>query len=251
MSVDPAQLAAELARAEDTATPVPLLTSRFPSLSWSDARAIARSRDIERAEAGDIMIGYKLGWTSAVMRQTLGIEHPNWGTLWQSQLVRDRLNLGTLIHPKIEPELVYRCGIDLDGDTTAPTVAASPGTWALGLEVVDPRWPSYQFDLLDNTADNSSCARIVVAQFGPLTGPAEVHIELSDGTTTLTGEGSNAMGDPCEAIAWLARSLAGEGQTLRADDIVFTGGLTAPLDLAAGRRYSVRSPSLSRVELLT
>jgi 2-keto-4-pentenoate hydratase len=246
---DPAQLAAELDRARREANPIPLLTARFPELTWDDARAVARAGDALRIGAGETRIGYKLGWTSAAMREALGIDRPNWGTLWQSQVAHGSLDLDSLIHPKVEPELVYRCGVDFDGEATAAAVAAAPGSWALGLEVVDPRWPSFDFDLLDNTADNSSCAQVAIGEFASVTAPAEVHVEFSDGASTRSGEGSNAMGDPCEAVAWLARSLAGEGSTLRAGDIVFTGGLTAPYDVGAGTTYSLVSGVLSGVEL--
>ena len=217
----------------------------------ADARAVARERDAQRLAAGDTRIGYKLGWTSAAMREALGIERPNWGTLWRSQVCDGRLELDALIHPKLEPELVHRCAVDVGGDATASAVARSGGTWALGIEVVDPRWPSYDFDLLDNTADNSSCARIVIGDFAVVADPSAVRIELSDGATVRTGDGSNALGDPCEAVAWLARSLAAEGGALRAGDIVFTGGLTAPYDVVAGTTYSVRSPALAGIALIT
>ena len=62
-----------------------LFTARYPGLTWHDARAIARRRDEMRRNAGETFIGYKLGWTSAAMREALGIDRPNWGTLWASQ----------------------------------------------------------------------------------------------------------------------------------------------------------------------
>lgn len=39
------------------------------------------------------------------------------------------------------------------------------------------------------------------------------------------------MGSPVDAVHWLVGALAEEGQQLRAGQIVFTGGLTAPFDL--------------------
>lgn len=248
MTFDPARLADDLARAELSASPIPLVTTRFPSMSWSDARAIARARDAKRINDGDVLIGYKLGWTSAVMREALGIERPNWGTLWRSQIVDGSSSLTGLIHPKLEPELVYRCRADLDGGATSASVDAD-GAWALGIEVVDPRWPTYEFDLLDNTADNSSGARVAFGPFSRLATPAEIEVEFDDDFTRVTGRGANAMGDPRQAVAWLANSLAEEGAALRSGDIVFTGGLTAPMDLVAGRTYTVRAAGLTTVAL--
>ena len=57
------------------------------------------------------------------------------------------------------------------------------------------------------------------------------------------------MGSPAEAISWLVRSLLSEGLSLRAGDIVFTGGLTAPFDAEAGTTYSVRATDLATTTL--
>ena len=60
-----------------------------------------------------------------------------------------------------------------------------------------------------------------------------------------TGPGSQAMGSPGEAVAWLVRSLSDEGLILRRGEIVFTGGLTAPFDAERGKTYSLAGPPLS------
>jgi 2-keto-4-pentenoate hydratase len=65
-------LGAELFEAAEAATPVALLTDRFPDLTWEQARAVARATDDIRRTRGQIPIGYKLGWTSTAMREALG-----------------------------------------------------------------------------------------------------------------------------------------------------------------------------------
>jgi 2-keto-4-pentenoate hydratase len=242
------RLAADLRHAERSSTPVELLTDQHPGLSWDDARAVARATDRLRADEGDTMIGYKLGWTSAAMRDALGIDRPNWGTLWDSQVAAGGLVTHELIHPKIEPELVFRVPATAAGvvpDVPAE-VAEWNGEWALGIEVVDPRFPDYGFRWLDNTADNSSAARVVIGSFATIdtVDPGAVTVEFSDGHHVRRGVGANAMGSPCEAIAWLARSLRAEGTGLVAGQVVFTGGLTAPFDVRAGKSYTLSSPHL-------
>ncbi len=231
--VDPPALAAELADAERDGRWVPLLTERFADLDWAAARAVARARDDLRRAAGDTRIGYKLGWTSAAMREALGIERPNWGTLWASQLADGGLDLRRLHQPKAEPELVAEIGDD-----------GAAVRWCLGIEIVNPRFSSYVFDWLDNTADNSSCARIAVGRWGALDDdPADVVIEFGDGASVAPGAGSNVTGGPVAAVAWLAEQLGSEGTPLRPGDLVFTGGLTAPLDVRSKMMLRVTSPS--------
>lgn len=252
-------VATELFAASSSGRPVELFTERFCGFDWEDARRVAKATDRLRLEAGDTQIGWKLGWTSAAMRQALGIDRPNWGTLWQSQTIApgDGLDLKNFIHPKIEPELVWRCPVDLGGsDVTATDIAEVGGQWALGLEVVDPRFPSFTFDALDNTADNSSSAAIALGDFTSATtlaeqsiDPDELTVAFSDGAESRDGVGSNAMTSPLEAVAWFVRAMADESLPLAAGDIVFTGGLTAPFDVSSGVTYQLTGPPLDPVSL--
>lgn len=236
-------LAVQLHDARRSATPIDFIRETFPQLEWADARAIARLTDRLRLEDDESQIGWKLGWTSAAMRTALGIERPNWGTLWDTQVLTTAMPLDQFIHPKVEPELVWRAPDDLPPDATAGQVAQMGGAWALGIEVVDPRFPSFDFDALDNTADNSSSAAIRISDFRPIdTDPAAIDVAFSNGVVEHVGAGAQAMGSPFEAIAWLARSLAEEDLAVRAGDIVFTGGLTAPFDVRPGVTYTLSSP---------
>jgi len=223
----------------------------FPTLDWAGARLIAQQRDCLRRDDGDTPIGYKLGWTSAAMREALGIDRPNWGTLWASQRLDGPLDCSRLRHAKVEPEIVYVAARPLaGGDIDARDVTHAAGGWALGIEVVHPRFASYDFTWLDNTADNSSAVAIAVGATAPLTvDPAAVEVSFGDASVERVGRGDQAMGSPAEAVAWLVRVLSAEGGSVRAGDIVFTGGLTAPFDLAVGTTYSARSSVLPPVEL--
>lgn len=226
--LDPVALALELRDAELGRGPTVLFTERFPGFTWDDARAVARARDELRVADGDVLVGYKLGWTSAVMRESLGIDRPNWGTLWASQLADSTVDAGRFRQAKVEPELVYRCG-----------------EWALGVEFVDPRFPSFDFEWLDNTADNSSAAAVRVGEFGPVDGDlASVEVAFADGRERHAGVGANAMGSPIRAVQWLERSLAAEGAALRDEDLVFTGGLTPPFDVEPARTYRLTGVGL-------
>jgi 2-keto-4-pentenoate hydratase len=245
---DPARLAAELRRAEREHCGIELPTARFDDFSWRDARRTALARDELRRADGEHRIGYKLGWTSAVMRGALGIDRPNWGSLWDSQRLGPDVDLASLIHAKVEPEIVYVAARPLVGQVSPDEVIDAAAGWAVGLEVVDPRFPSFEFDWLDNTADNSSAAGIrmgpVVASDGD---PAAWTIEFDDGETVRTGSGAAAMESPAAAVSWLVGELDREGGAgLGAGEIVFTGGLAAPFDLTAARRYSVRSDRLGQ-----
>jgi len=184
------------------------------------------------------------------MREALGIERPNWGTLWESQRIEHGLDLTLLRHAKVEPEIVYTAGAPLTGtDVTAGDVIEAAAGWALGIEVVHPRWASYDFTWLDNTADNSSAGAVRHGAAQKLSvNPASVDVMFSAAAESRAGEGAHAMGSPADAVAWLVRQLASEGRSIVPGQIVFTGGLTAPFDIEPGGRYAARSAQLRSVE---
>ena len=243
--------AAELCAAELDGSSADLPTERFPHFDWPDARHIARERDALRRSGGDEQIGYKLGWTSAAMREALGIDQPNWGTLWRSQQCDGQLDLTRLRHPKAEPELVFVAGEPLQGpNMIADDVLASAVGWAIGIEVVHPRFESYDFTWLDNTADNSSAGAIATGPVSSIANdPSAAEVRFSNGLEERTGSGEQAMGSPAAAVAWLVHQLHEEGKRLRAGEIVYTGGLTAPFDVTGESKLTAQCPDLGSVQI--
>jgi len=243
--------ALELDRAERTRVPVPTFTSRQWALTPAEAWSIAAARDRLRADRGEVRAGYKLGWTSEAMRRALGIDQPNFGTLWTYMRVDSEiLDLQRLIHPKAEPEFAFLSDTRLEGARVSALDVVGAGRWAVALEVVDPRWTSYDFDWLDNTADGSSAAAYVVGDFhsSPVP-PEDLRLTMEASAVSRHGTGDSAMGSPAEAVAWLVRQLHDRGTALEPGMVVLTGGITAPVDLVAGQTVRVSSPELGSCEM--
>ncbi len=208
------------------------------------AYAIQRALLALRLAAGERVVGWKLGYTSEVMRRQMGIDRPNIGPLTDWML----LNSGDAVHerlvqPRVEPEIGLRLKTALDA-RHAPvdrhTVAAAvEGAYAC-LEVVHSTWPGYRFNLEQNTGDNSSAGQVVVGPRLPVTDLMAldtVAVRLNDGDRTLgQGVGADADGHPLDAVARLVRELAAFDQRLEAGDLVITGGLTKACALGVGER---------------
>ncbi len=244
-------IALELDKAEETHIGVRPLSTRSEVLTEEDAWSIAARRDRLREERGETHCGYKLGWTSEVMRSALGIAQPNFGSLWEYMRVADgELDLGRLIHPKAEPEFAFLADQALEGGQVTATEVLSAGRWAVALEVVDPRWESYEFDWLDNTADGSSAAAYVVGEFREArTAPERFQLTMHAAGEARSGLGDAAMGSPAEAVAWLVSQLHRRGAALEPGMVVLTGGITAPVDLVKGLTLRAESPQLGECVL--
>lgn len=240
------EAALELDDAERHRVGVEPFSKRPSGLTREAAWRIASARDQLRAERGETHTGYKLGWTSEAMRRALGIEEPNFGLLWAYMSVDDGiLDLGRLIHPKAEPEFAFIADVALHGPEISPDDIVGAGRWAVAIEVVDPRWTSWEFDWLDNTADGSSASAYVIGPFSsPGVRPESFHLTMTAGTIQREGTGAAAMDSPAESVAYLIRQLHDRGDALQPGMVVLTGGITAPIDLRAGLDIRVSSPEL-------
>jgi 2-keto-4-pentenoate hydratase len=195
-----------------------------PPLDLRSAYAVQRELTALRTGRGAHRIGVKLGYTSQAMREQMGVDEPNHGPLLDSMHITDGRVPGTLVQPRIEPEIAFILGPDL-----------TPVSAHAALEVVDSVWQDYRFTLELNTADGSSAAGVALGPALPVDTLAALPVRLvRNGTTVAEGTGAAAMGDPRHALGWLRRALAGEPGTLRPGDIVITGGLTAAVPVEPG-----------------
>lgn len=225
------QLGRALWQAECGLLPIDTLSSRYPDLDETDAYEIARQKMKLR---GRTTVGYKLGYTSAAMRQQMNIDEPNYGVLSEDMGVAQgsgEVAFDSLIHPLIEPEIAVRLDRQLaGGGHDRQSVLRAGGVCMPALEICDTRYREYVFKAVDNIADNSSSARYVLGAPHPISSVGDfrhIQVELwADGKLLDQGWGSNAMDDPLIAVAWLANRLNRDGAQLNAGDIVLTGGLT-------------------------
>lgn len=186
-----------------------------------------------RLDRGEVLAGWKLGYTSAAMREQMGIAEPNLGPLTDAMLLDDNAVIAAgVVQPKAEPELAAVFAADLMPGDDPRSAAVS---WRAALEVVDSVWEGYRFDWALNTADGSSAAFVVLGPEVPAEGLARLPVSLArNGVAEQHGWGRNAMGDPWVALEWLRDRLAERGTMLHSGDVVITGGLTAAVPLERG-----------------
>jgi 2-keto-4-pentenoate hydratase len=241
MTQTPAQLAATIWAARQAGHTLDA-DATLGSPDLATAYAIQRALLALRLAAGERVVGWKLGYTSEVMRRQMGIDRPNFGPLtdWMLLGSGDAVD-ERLVQPRVEPEIGLRLKTPLDARHVPVdrhrVAAAVEGAYAC-LEVVHSTWTGYRFNLEQNTADNSSAGQVVVGPRLPMTDLMAldtVAVRLSDGSQTLgQGVGADADGHPLDAVARLVRELAANGQRLEAGDLVITGGLTAACVLEVG-----------------
>lgn len=237
-ALDHAAAARALRSARREGRTLEVLLSADPGLSLADAYRIQDQVTALRLAAGERRAGWKLGYTSAVMRAQMGIEAPNFGPLTDAMLLGSPAVLPAgALQPRIEPEIGLRLGRRLTAPCSVSDVLAACDAALACLEVVDSVWTGYRFTLEDNTADGSSAAWVVVGPSLPLDGLASLPVALAvDGQVVERGAGAAASGHPAAGVVWLAEQLAARGQALEPGDLVITGGLTSARPLEPGHR---------------
>jgi len=240
---------ARLARQE-----IDRLTVEVPDLGLSGAYAIQADGMRRRFEAGERQVALKMGLTSEAKRTQMGLEAPVYGVLTDRMQVAagGTIPVGTGIHPKIEPELVFRVGRELRGAITMEQAAAACTGVAPALEVLDSRYRGFKyFSLPDVVADNSSSFLFVVGDdFRPLEGLALDRLPMAmsvNGEVKQRATSDAISGHPLLSIVQLCALLAERGGVLPAGSLVLAGAATVAEPLQAGDRVELVVEGLGSV----
>lgn len=192
-------------------------------------------------EQGRHIVGRKAGLTARAVQQQLGVDQPDFGVLFDDMQIVDggTLDPARALQPKAEAEIAFILGADLpDPDTTAAMVAEAVASVHAAIEIVDSRIADWKITFADTVADNGSSAFFVLARDGkPLVGldlySCGMVMEVNGAPVSL-GAGAAVMGNPLNAAAWLAQTLARRGEPLKAGDILLAGALGPMVALNPG-----------------
>lgn len=254
-SIEPLRDAADaLRQAEIDRAPIGPVTESVPGLTAAQAYRIQQINIDERVEGGDPIVGHKIGLTSAAMQELLGVDQPDYGHLLASMVFGDNATVDAARYcaPRVEPEIAFRLHTPVAGPgVTADDVRAATESVAPALEIVDSRIRDWRITLVDTIADNASSAAVVVGDWlpvesvGPLPAVAvELHI---GGEIVATGTGADVLGDPAEAVAWLANAIAPFGGVLRPGQLILPGACTSAPFVTSGDQVSARFAGLGTV----
>ena len=248
------QCAAALLQAQRTRKTINVLTQTYPDLSEAQAYDIQSATLLIRTARH---VGFKLGYTSAAMRQQMNIDQPNYGTLTDDM----RLDPGDplvksaeLIHPLVEPEIALLVGRQIEGvGHDRASIWQHVDAVMPAIEIVDTRYHEYKFAQADNISDNSSSARLLTGtprQCAGIDEARRVAVELrADGCAIDHGVGANALEDPILALLWLAHFFGRRGHAIAEGSIVLTGGLTRAYPVRQGQSIEAEFGELGTVSM--
>ncbi len=251
---DVESVAAELLACEDERRDRVKFTDEWPELDVATGYEIQDLTLAKRLERGEKLIGVKLGLTSRAKQQRMGVDTPFVAWLTDAMILPagDPVPQDALIHPRIEPELVFVMGERLEGPgvTGAQAMAAVAAVHG-GAEVIDSRYKDFKFAAGDVIADNASSGAFVTGGLG--LAPNEVDLSLEavlvevDGEVVDSATGAAVQGHPGEALALAANDLATRGHAIEAGWVVLTGGMTDAVFAPPGSSVACHFSNLGSV----
>lgn len=220
-------------------------------LSIAEAYAVQDQLLELRQAEGEQPIGRKLGFTSEAKMAQMGVSDIIVGFLTDAMIIRDggSLDLGPLIHPRVEPEIAFRLRTDVPAGAGPQAFAEAVDAVAPALEIIDSRYRDFRFDIAQVIADNTSASRYVVGAWAP------IEDDLSNRKVVLTvngeavaeGSTSDILDGPLNTLPRLASIAAEYGYDLPAGSIILAGAATAAVPLTAGSTVRAMVDGLGEV----
>ena len=217
------------------------LTDREPSITIEDAYQIQLRMIQRRLDAGETIVGKKIGVTSKVVMDMLKVNQPDFGQMTSGMVFNegDAIRPDSMIAPKAEAEVDVVLKSDLMGPgVTAADVLRATDFVVPCFEIVDSRIRDWKIKIQDTVADNASCGVLVLG--GVRKSPRKLDLALAgmvlakNGDIISTSTGAAVQGSPVNAIAWLANTLGRLGIGLKAGEIILSGSQSPLVPVVAG-----------------
>ncbi len=217
------------------------LTDREADITIEDAYQIQQRMIQRRLDAGETIIGKKIGVTSKVVMDMLKVNQPDFGMMTSGMVFNEgeAIDTSTMIAPRAEAEVAFVLKSDLMGPgVTAADVLRATDCVLPCFEIVDSRIQDWKIKIQDTVADNASCGVLVLG--GRRKSPRDIDLALAgmvlekNGELISTSTGAAVQGSPVNAVAWLANTLGALGIGLKAGEVILSGSQSPLVPVKAG-----------------
>lgn len=249
-----ARAAERLRIAAETGVATPPVRDLIGRDDLEAAYAVQRLNLDAQLAAGRRVVGRKIGLTSKAVQEQLGVDTPDFGWLLDDMAFSDGATIpfSRVMQPRAEAEVAFVLKDDLiDGDLDYDQIRAAIDYAVAAIEVCGSRVADWDISFGDTVADNASAGVYVLGTerrtLDEFT-PAEVTMTMSmNGEEVSAGNGTACLGDPLNAVVWLARFARDFGQPLRAGQVVLSGALGPMRPVTPGAKVNVTISGLGSV----
>ena len=254
--MNPEKYAEQLRKASETRTTIPPLRTEIGIENLDLAYKIQEINTQFRVNNGARIVGKKIGLTSFAVQKQLGVDQPDFGTLFHDKEILNgqSISVQEMLQPKVEAEIAFVLGEDLDIPDLGIIDLMSCIDYALpAMEIVGSRISDWNIKITDTIADNASASHFVVGHTPKTLDEFDVvhcQMKMFKGDVLVSeGTGADSLGSPLNATLWLANKMYQYGQPLQAGDLILSGALGPMCAVEAGDQFSVSIEGLGRVSV--
>ena len=249
------EAAASLRQAASTGQWIAPLRETYAGIDGAAAYAIQKINTDKRIAEGRRIVGRKIGLTARAVQAQLGVDQPDFGILFDDMGFGDGepVPVRMLQQPKIEAEIAFVIGRDIDAAEPSMVDVMRAVEYALpAMEIVGSRIDKWNIKFVDTVADNASSAAYVLGSSPRKLSEFDLRMcgmaMTSRGEPVSTGAGVACLGNPLNALLWLARTMARVGSPMRAGDLVLSGALGPMAPVKPGDIFETRINGLGTVK---
>lgn len=237
-------IADELAIADRTRVPVPLLSTRFSDMSIEDSYAVQQVWARRAVESGRRLVGRKIGLTSRAMQAATGITEPDYGMIFEDMVLETgcEIPFERFSNVRVEVELAFKLSKHLTGpNCTIFDVLDATEYVAPALEILDSRIEIQNRSIIDTISDNAAMGAMVIG--GTPVRPDAVDLRwvgailFRNGAVEETGLAAGVLNHPAAGVHWLANKLSAHDAELSAGDLILAGSFTRPVWVNPGDTF--------------
>ena len=251
------QAAEALWQAEQTRDWAEPISNVFPDADVDDAYRVSLAvRDIKLAN-GRTVKGHKIGLTSKAMRDMTGATEPDYGFIFDNWFTLEGATVerASMNRPLVEVELAFVMGRELKGPSiNAADVIRATDFVLPALEIVDSRYKGRGTKLLvDSISDAATCGFVVLG--GNPVKLTDVDVRRLSASLSINGQvmesgsASAVMGNPINAVVWLANKLHEFGVAMQPGDVILSGSFVKAIPFGAGDTILALYDQLGEVSL--
>lgn len=230
--------------------------TKAPRLTAEEAYQIQDYMTQMKLDDGHEIFAPKLGLTSLPKMEQMNVKNPIYGYVFDYMVVENNesFSVNEYIHPRVEPEISIVLKEELKGPgVTIEDVKEKIDYVVSSVEILDSRYVDYQFTHPDVIADNTSARGAVYSEEKINLDAIDLNNEKAilkiNGEIKAEGIGSAVLGNPLEAIVFLANELGSKGMSVPAGVPIMTGGMSNAVPVKADDRIEIDYTTLGKIRI--
>jgi len=256
MALDPRQTAERIVAIFRARRPIDILPDELIPADLDEAYRVRAAFEALEAPRRGAVAGYKIGLTTPVMQRLCGVDEPCYGAMFASEIRHSpaEIKVGDYCRVGLETEIAVRLGADLPEGGGRARVEAAVESCMAAIEVLEDLRHDYKRlsarSMVAGNVWNAGCVLgPPVAEWRQLDLAAAASRLTINGKEIGGGKGADVMGNPLNALSWLADKLAADGRPLKRGMVVMTGSMVPIQFPGTGDRAVVEVEGLGQAEV--